>query len=343
MNDATPYRAKKIIELLLEDARNPRKNLAVHDVGAILAFIENKRQSNKVSEKESDFLSAIEESISRWQQRYWKTLRQPDGNSSSSVSQLLLGIISRFAEGDESSNFSTQETELIRGYMLGQTAYCNDAATIRLYKDRFADLNKRYDRNPLDHQGPQGPVAKAAVGMVRNWYLVLGIIVIVVAIAYVSMTEGPEDTMEGRTPPTINTNRPAVIVQPAPEPTIAELRAKRPITLTRSEQALIDMDDLRTENLAETDPEVIADNMLGIANLYYAKVKDYKKAAEANAEVVAMYPDTAAAKRALPDLAHCYKRLGDTRMEEMTYYEILEHFPEDSIEHSDAQDALQSF
>jgi tetratricopeptide (TPR) repeat protein len=127
---------------------------------------------------------------------------------------------------------------------------------------------------------------------------------------------------------------------PRPVPTAATARAKREIERSPKEKTLIAIEDHQLAIAQSTDPNEIASHLYNIGNLCFTKLKDYEQAIENFSQLVSGYPETDQAKRAYPNIAHCYVLLGDTGQAESTYSDMLRFFPEGSGEHDDALEAL---
>lgn len=338
---------KDIVEQLLDtfraqekDSKPPILGLAAKDIGMLLGYLEIRALPRKALPTDDPVIGLVQQTITAWQHDTWSDLLDQD--DSASASEALRKVISDFSTSDRSEEWAAREANLVKGFLESSHAYghANDE-TARL-KKIHSGLTQHYDRGAEVRSGSnrdRGPTVLSR--LLRNWYLLVALGLSISLAVLIQRSFETSDTSQTTTKHSTANKEITPFVEP-PEPTIAELREKRAITLTKSEKALIDIDDEKAAITVETDPEKIAYHWLSIGNLYYSKVKDYEKAAEAYSKVVDRYPDTGSVERAFSGLTQCYRYLGDKERERLIYKEMVNFYPKDSEEYKDAVETLDS-
>ena len=77
-----------------------------------------------------------------------------------------------------------------------------------------------------------------------------------------------------------------------------------------------------------------------IGNVYFQRLNDYKRAAEAYETILMDYRDWPQIRTVFPQLRICYKQLDDWDGVEWVYQQMMDIFPEDSEEHLYARTQL---
>lgn len=86
--------------------------------------------------------------------------------------------------------------------------------------------------------------------------------------------------------------------------------------------------------------EDAAMNFRRIGNLYYSQLGDWEQAMLFYEALITQFPDWEGLRTVYPNLAECYRKLGQLDMERQTYQRMLEYYPEDAQEYLFAQQQL---
>lgn len=165
----------------------------------------------------------------------------------------------------------------------------------------------------------------------ESWYLVVGIAVVLVALAYRFVFPGDAP---GEPPP-----RPAATGAPAATAPLV-LPAAPPMD-TLPEARVRDLIAGYEERLANApdDPDAPA-VLMAMGNLYRDRLVDFEQAAIYFEQALAEHPDFASRRDLYIQLADCYERLGRLDMRDAVYRDIMAEFPPDSEEYLYARDQL---
>ena len=106
------------------------------------------------------------------------------------------------------------------------------------------------------------------------------------------------------------------------------------------EEARRTVEDYRQRIETEPEAEETPALLMAMGNLYQQRLMDYKEAANCYQIYILDYPDAPDLALAYTQLGTCYELLDDGVNANRVYYEMMEHFPEDSQEHLYAKDKL---
>lgn len=162
-------------------------------------------------------------------------------------------------------------------------------------------------------------------GLKSNWHL-LSLCIGVLAAAFVWAIIEPDTRM----------NRPVASASTQPDrtgfPSDASVYANRWKRATKDARVTSAIKTYEWELSNNRASEETPSNLYRLGNLYYSNLQNYEKASLYYETLLKDHPDFPGNATVFPNLAACYKRLGNFALERHTYQKMIEFFPPDSQE-----------
>jgi tetratricopeptide (TPR) repeat protein len=95
-----------------------------------------------------------------------------------------------------------------------------------------------------------------------------------------------------------------------------------------------------TQLANDPDSEATPANLFRLGNLYYSNLLDWDKASTYYERLLQEYPDYPNNNTVFPNLAACYKRMGNFELERYTYKRMMEYFPPHTQDYAFAKSQL---
>ena len=162
----------------------------------------------------------------------------------------------------------------------------------------------------------------------QNWHLLLAF----VAVAVMGVIAAIRQPVETVTVEAVGADQGTA--------TAAELETPFKAGGTRNQDALLSIQAYKQELAKDRQSEEAAKNFRRIGNLYYSQLGDWEQAMEFYEALITQFPNWEGLDTVYPNLAECYRKLGQHEMERQTYKRMMEYYPEETQAYLFAQQQL---
>lgn len=164
----------------------------------------------------------------------------------------------------------------------------------------------------------------------QNWHLLLAF----VAVAVMGVIAAMRQPAESVTAEAAQSGGDRPIVAPS------ELETPFKPGGGKAQEALLSIQVYKEELAKDRRGEEAAINFRRIGNLYYSQLGDWEQAMVFYEALIAQFPKWEGLTTVYPNLAECYRKLGQHDMERQTYKRMMEYYPEETQAYLFAQQQL---